>query len=172
MSSLEELFDQIRSGDPAAAAPLYERFAEGLRVRLRRVAGANEIEELVYRTLIDVARGVKEAQLTRAVELPAYVRAVAQAHVSSRSTLARLRQASATPDAAEAMDRVLNSISEQAREILLRYYQRGQSVQQIASAMGLPEEMILQTKRAARERFGRELTAGHNRHWAAAAAAT
>lgn len=172
MARFDDLFDQIRSGDPAAAAPLYDLFAEGLKIHLRRTGAEAKVDEMVYAILVDVTRGIREARLTEAANLPAYVREAANAHVAKpRTSLASLREGSASPASAEAMNHVLTGMSVQEREILVRYYQLGQGIQQIAAEMGMSEAAALNTKRIAREQFKRELQVGRKQHWEEAAVA-
>lgn len=55
---------------------------------------------------------------------------------------------------AEIVERVLRSVSARDREILTRFYLRGQSQEQICSAMNLTETQFRLLKSRAKARFG------------------
>ena len=143
--SLEEaaLLHLVHSAEPSAAAPLYERFAPGVRAILSRKLAHSDVETGVFHVLLTVACAVRQGQIQDPATLPAQVLAAANAYI------AELAHKTPVDGLREELDR----LEPQEREILARFYRLGQSEEQIRREMKIPAERISAVRKKARQGF-------------------
>lgn len=169
------LVDRIRKGDPAGMEELYRLFSRGIRFYLCRQLGPQELEDKVHDTFLIVVQAVRRGELRDPERLMGFVRTVVRrqvaAHidhaVQNRKEQAELQSGYSISDARsnpeedaivqqrlEIMTRVLRSLSRRDREILTRFYLRGESQERICSEMNLTETQFRLLKSRAKARFG------------------
>ena len=170
-----ELVDNIRAGDPVAMEELYRLFHRGVRFYLCRRLGLQELEDKIHDTFVIVVQAIRRGELREPERLMGYVRTVVRRQVAAHIDqivhnrnetmeleegvrLADIRnnpeQIAIVDEQADLMVQVLRTISRRDREILIRFYLREQSQEQICDEMGLSETQFRLLKSRAKQRFG------------------
>ncbi len=170
-----DLVKQIRAGNEAGMQELYEVFSSGIRFYLCRQLGPQELDDKVHDTFLIVVQAIRKGDLREPERLMGFVRTVARRQVAAHidRTAQRRREeadldngipvadAKQTPEEyaiarqqVELMREVLRGISKRDREILTRFYLKGQSQEQICDDMGLSETQFRLLKSRAKSRFG------------------
>ncbi len=153
----DRLLQQIRAGEPAAAGDLYHTFAPGLRLLLQRSTHLNDVEEIVYATLLEATRNIRASTALVSGGLIRYIWSIAKkraAYVAAEVPVF----ANENPAATAALSQVLLDCSTLDREILLRHYFLYESDSSIAAQLSISTEQLLATRQSARLRF-REILA-------------
>ncbi len=169
------LVARIRKGDSAGMEELYRLFSRGIRFYLCRQLGPQELEDKVHDTFLIVVQAIRKGELREPERLMGFVRTVVRrqvaAHigtaVQNRKEQADLQtgygisdgRSSPEEDAivqqrVDIMTRVLRSLSGRDREILTRFYLRGENQEAICSEMNLTETQFRLLKSRAKARFG------------------
>jgi RNA polymerase sigma-70 factor (ECF subfamily) len=180
-----ELVRRIRDGEAAAVEELYGFFARGVRYFLLRSLGPDEIDDKVHDCFVVVLEAINDGDLREPERLMGYIRTVIKRKIASSLELTiRQRRTHVEmddtvcflPDGRDNPElglvsrqqigiarKVLEGVSGRDREILQRFYVRGQSQEQICAVMELSCNQFRLLKSRAKARFGeigKKLTAG------------
>ncbi len=169
-----DLVEKIKSDDAAGMEELYRVFSKGVRFYLYRQVGPQDLEDKIHDTFLIVAQAIRRGELREPELLMGFVRTVVRRQVAAqidenvqnRRRNAELDSGLAVRDVRknpeqDAIDRqhhqiawkVLNSISERDREVLVRFYLREQTPDEICEEMGLTETQFRLLKSRAKARF-------------------
>ena len=170
------------AGDPAGQEALYEAFAPGLRLFLaHHLRREEEVEDRLHDVFVQAVAVIQEGQLREPGRLAGFMRTIARRQISAfiqevvaeRETGGELAEglvvASLAPSPEElairrqgrerALD-VLGSFSQADREILIRFYLRGQEPQEICRELGLTANQFRLRKSRAKSRFVQAMQRG------------
>jgi RNA polymerase sigma factor (sigma-70 family) len=170
-----ELVDRIRRGDPSGLEELYQVFSKGVRFYLCRHLGPQDLDDRVHDLFLIVTQSIQKGDLREPERLMGYVRTVVRrqvaAHIDNVMQARRnqtdvefglpLSDRGPNPerrlmheqDLALAM-RMLNSLHKRDREVLMRFYLKEQTPEQICTDMDLTETQFRLIKSRAKARFG------------------
>jgi RNA polymerase sigma-70 factor (ECF subfamily) len=169
------LVDKIQSGDPTGMEELYAVFSRGVRFYLCRQLGPQELEDKVHDTFLIVVQAIQRGELREPERLMGFVRTIVRRQVAAyidNAVQTRKEQADlecglaicddrSNPEQdaiarqrVEIMSRILRGVSARDREILTRFYLRGQSQEQICREMHLTDTQFRLLKSRAKARFG------------------
>lgn len=170
-----ELVERIRRDDPTGMEELYRIFARGIRFYLCRQLGPQELDDRVHDTFLIVVQAIRRGDLREPERLMDFVRTVVRRQVAAHiddlvhsrreeveiDVNSRLPDRSWNPEQSLAsrenialMRRVLDSLSQRDREILVRFYLQEESQDQICREMELTETQFRLLKSRAKARFG------------------
>jgi RNA polymerase sigma factor (sigma-70 family) len=170
-----ELVERIRQEDPTGMEELYRIFARGIRFYLCRQLGPQELDDRVHDTFLIVVQAIRRGDLREPERLMGFVRTVVRRQVAAHiddlvhsrreeveiDVNSRLPDRSWNPEQSLAsrenialMRRVLDSLSQRDREILVRFYLQEESQDQICREMELTETQFRLLKSRAKARFG------------------
>jgi len=174
-TSWTRLVEQIRDNEPAGMEELYGIFSKGIRYFLCRQLGTQDLDDKVHDVFLIIAQAIRRGDLREPERLMGYVRTVVRrqvaAHIESAvQTRRNQTDIDSGPSVADhnanpeqlAMEReqeeialrMLRSISARDREILIRFYLKEQSQEQICQEMKLTETQFRLIKSRAKARFG------------------
>jgi RNA polymerase sigma factor (sigma-70 family) len=174
-SQWTELVERIRRNDNAALEELYRVFSRGVRFHLCRQLGPQDLDDRVHETFLIVAQAIRRGDLREPERLMGYVRTVVRRQVAAqieensekRRQYADLDYGMAVLDGGKSPEqaaierqhadlawRVLKGIGRRDREILIRFYLREETPEQICRDMGLTETQFRLMKSRAKARFG------------------
>ena len=169
------LVAQIKAGEDAGMEHLYKLFSRGIRYYLCRQLGPQELEDKVHDTFLIVVNAIKRGDLREPERLMGFVRTVVRRQVAAyienavhtRREQADLESGVAVADKtqnpeqeainkqrAELMKSALASLSQRDRDILVRFYLKEQSQEQICEEMSLTETQFRLLKSRAKAKFG------------------
>jgi RNA polymerase sigma-70 factor, ECF subfamily len=152
------LVQRIRSGDPSAMEELYGVFSKGIRILLCRQLGPQDLDNKLHDVFLIITLAIRRGDLREPERLVGYVRTVVRRQVAehidsavearrnwtSVDSDASLRDESRDPERAAIAGqnerlalRILGSIPRRDREILIRFYLKEQSAEQICREMEL-----------------------------------
>ncbi len=175
-SSWSRLVELVRGGDPAGLEELYAVFAKGVRFFLWRQIGPQDLDDKVHDVFLIITQSIQRGDLREPERLMGYVRTIVRrqvaAHIESavrsrrnhrpidhlvtisdlgpdpeRSVIAR--------ESHEVAMRVLNGLPPRDREVLVRFYLREQSAEEICHDLGLTETQFRLIKSRAKARYGK-----------------
>jgi len=168
------IVERIQAGDPSGMEELYAVFTSGIRFYLCRQLGPQDLDDKVHDAFLTIAQSIRRGDLREPERLMGYVRTVIRRQVAgyigiaveARRTLvdpdhgAILRDRKPDPErkAIEEQNnalamRVLNTLPQRDREVLVRFYLQEQSPRQICRDMGLTATQFRLTKSRAKARF-------------------
>lgn len=171
---LSNLVSRLRVANPAAAEELYRIFSPGIRFLLFRGLGPDGVQDELHEVFLILLRAIQNGQLRDPERLEAFIHGVVQRRIA-RAIQVKVRRREKTdlplfveaPDPAPTPDQafhrketadllrqVLASMPKRDREVLLRFYLKEQSKQQICAEMGLTETQFRLLKSRAKARFG------------------
>ena len=157
MSNYIDLIERIKSDDQAAAEEFYVLLRKNIKWVLYRI-GPQDLDDLLHDVFLIVMQAIKENRLDSPENLVGYVRGVAHNQFSQRINKKVFnRENYANFDLAldthsrgtnpekqmilrekqEMFKEALDSIKPRDREIILRFYIKGQSVRKIIEEMNL-----------------------------------
>ena len=169
------LVERIRQGDQAALEDLYRVFAGGIRFHLIRQLGPNDLEDRVHDIFLLVTQSIQRGDLRDPECLMGYVRTIVrrqiamyideavrarrnQTDIESGMTLSDQQPSPENRLIAEQSSsvalKVLNSLQKRDREVLIRFYLKEQTQQQICNEMALTDTQFRLIKSRAKARFG------------------
>ncbi|MBV8864551.1 MAG: sigma-70 family RNA polymerase sigma factor [Acidobacteriaceae bacterium] len=169
------LVTQIKAGEDAGMEHLYKLFSRGIRYYLCRQLGPQELEDKVHDTFLIVVNAIKRGDLREPERLMGFVRTVVRRQVAAyienavhtRREQADLESGVAVADKtlnpeqeaigrekAELMKSALEALSKRDRDILVRFYLKEQSQEQICRDMDLTETQFRLLKSRAKAKFG------------------
>jgi RNA polymerase sigma factor (sigma-70 family) len=170
-----DLVERIRRDDPSGMEDLYRVFARGIRFYLCRQLGPQELDDRVHDTFLIVVQAIRRGDLREPERLMGFVRTVVRRQVAAHiDELVHSRreeveidvntrlpdhtwnpeQNLASREHVALMRRVLESLSQRDREILIRFYLQEESQDQICREMELTETQFRLLKSRAKARFG------------------
>ena len=169
------LVAQVRAGEDEGMEHLYKLFSRGIRYYLCRQLGPQELEDKVHDTFLIVVNAIKRGDLREPERLMGFVRTVVRRQVAayietavhtrrdqtdleSGVTVADRKhnpeQEAMVKEKAELMKSALGALSERDREILIRFYLKEQTQEQICRDMSLTETQFRLLKSRAKAKFG------------------
>lgn len=169
------LVSQVQQGEDAGMEQLYKLFSRGIRYYLCRQLGPQELEDKVHDTFLIVVNAIKRGDLREPERLMGFVRTVVRRQVAAyieNAVHARREQAdlesgvtvadkTQNPEQeaigrqrAELMKSALQALNERDRDILVRFYLKEQSQEQICDEMSLTETQFRLLKSRAKAKFG------------------
>jgi RNA polymerase sigma-70 factor, ECF subfamily len=169
------LVAQIKNGENAGMEQLYKLFSRGIRYYLCRQLGPQELEDKVHDTFLIVVNAIKRGDLREPERLMGFVRTVVRRQVAAyienavhnRREQADLETGVMVADKkqnpeqeaigrqnAALMNSALAALSPRDRDILVRFYLREQSQEQICKEMELSETQFRLLKSRAKAKFG------------------
>lgn len=167
--------ERIRQGDPAGMEELYAVFVKGVRYFLWRQLGTHDLDDKVHDVFLIVAQAIQRGDLREPERLMGYVRTVLRRQVAAYiedAVHARRREVEIEPglnlrdrevsperqvvdrQTHELALRLLQSIPQRDREVLVRFYLEEQPPQQICREMNLTETQFRLIKSRAKARYG------------------
>jgi len=170
-----ELVEQIKAGEDAGMEQLYQLFSRGIRYYLCRQLGPQELEDKVHDTFLIVVNAIRRGDLREPERLMGFVRTVVRRQVaayietavharreqtdleSGVSVVDRKQnpeQEAIVRQKAELMRSSLEALSDRDREILVRFYLKEQTQEQICREMSLNETQFRLIKSRAKAKFG------------------
>lgn len=169
------LVERVRVADPLALEELYELFSKGIRFYLWRHLGPQDLDDRVHDAFLMVTQSIQSGELRQPERLLGFVRTVVRRLVAthidhavqsrrsrfSQDMLALLHDRRIGPEEAaiqneyqEVAMRVLRTIPDRDREVLVRFYLDEQPAGQICREMDLTETQFRLIKSRAKARFG------------------
>lgn len=174
LQSWTSVVARIQANDPSGLEELYGIFTTGIRFYLCRQLGPQDLDDKVHDAFLTITQSIQRGDLREPERLMGYVRTVVRrqvaghigAAVESRRTLvdpdhgAALRDRKPDPEHKAIEDennalalRVLNTLPVRDREVLIRFYLKEQTPQQICRDLGLTATQFRLTKSRAKARF-------------------
>jgi len=169
------LVDQIKTGQDAGMEQLYKLFSRGIRYYLCRQLGPQELEDKVHDTFLIVVGAIRRGDLREPERLMGFVRTVVRRQVAAyieqavhtRREQTDLETGISVADRnqnpeqeailrqkAELMRSALQALSQRDRDILVRFYLKEQTQEQICQEMSLSETQFRLLKSRAKAKFG------------------
>ena len=173
--SWPDLVERIRNGDPCAMEQLYRVFSKGIRFFLCRQLGPQDLDDRVHDIFMIITQSIQKGELREPERLMGYVRTVVRrlvaAHIDDAVHARRnqtdldygagLSDSHPNPERtlinqenANLARRILNSLHQRDREVLVRFYLQEQTPGQICTEMQLSETQFRLIKSRAKARFG------------------
>ena len=173
--SWAELVSRIQTGDREALEELYRVFSRGIRFYLCRQLGSQDLDDKVHDVFLIITQAIQRGELRQPERLMGYVRTIVRRQVAAHidaAVQARRNQVNLEvspvvrdrrPDPERiAIDqqnlelamRILRSIPERDREVLIRFYLREQPQEQICQELKLSSTQFRLIKSRAKARFG------------------
>ena len=165
-SPLEQVLQQVRSGDPDACGALYSLTNKGVRLILRRHLGHDDVEAIVQEVYADLFRGIRVGLVPRPESLGGFLRDIVHSHIA-HATPAEASVRVAHEDV-ERMGRALACLSRSARALLSSYILQGRSREEACDEARVSVDQFRATLTAAKNFFARGTRAASN-HTAAGA---
>ncbi|MCC6538201.1 MAG: sigma-70 family RNA polymerase sigma factor [Bryobacterales bacterium] len=174
----ESLALRIRNGERDSVEELYRYFYTGVRLFLCRHLGAQELEDKVHDTFVIVLGAIRRNELREPGRLAAFVRTVARRQVANHiGGVVHERRDCVDIDTGSGADSIvdegqspeqrvisaeevaimkelLDQIDERDRELLVRFYIREHTAEQICEEMNLSPNQFRLLKSRAKFRFG------------------
>ena len=169
------LVAKVKAGEDAGMEQLYKLFSRGIRYYLCRQLGPQELEDKVHDTFLIVVNAIRRGDLREPERLMGFVRTVVRRQVAayieqavhSRREQTDLESGVTVADRkenpeqeamirqkADLMKSVLGALSERDRDILVRFYLKEQTQEQICREMSLTETQFRLLKSRAKAKFG------------------
>ena len=174
-TSWVELVERVRNGDPSGLEDLYRVLSKGIRFYLCRQLGPQDLDDKVHDIFLIISQSIQKGDLREPERLMGYVRTIVRRQVASHiDDLMQCRRNQTDLDNGMALSdyhpnperrimdqesldlamRMLNSLHKREREVLMRFYLKEQSPDQICSDMELTETQFRLIKSRAKARFG------------------
>jgi RNA polymerase sigma-70 factor (ECF subfamily) len=169
------LVEEVKSGDGPGMEEIYKIFGRGVRYYLQRQLGAQELEDKVHETFLIVVKAIQRGEIREPDRLMGFIRTVVRRQVSgyianavrtrrdqvdleTGSTVsdrtANPEQAAMIKEKAALMKSALESLSKRDREILVRFYLKEETAEQICQEMSLTDTQFRLIKSRAKAKFG------------------
>lgn len=173
--SWARLVDSVRAGDPAGMEQLYAVFVKGVRFFLWRQLGPQDLDDKVHDVFLIITQSIQRGELREPERLMGYVRTVVRrqvaAHIDSavqaRRNLQSIDPALSLSDhqpdperrvidqqSQDVALRMLSGLNKRDRDVLVRFYLREQSVEEICRDLDLTETQFRLIKSRAKARYG------------------
>ncbi|MEO8597977.1 MAG: sigma-70 family RNA polymerase sigma factor [Candidatus Solibacter sp.] len=173
--SWSRLVERIQAGDPAGMEELYAVFVKGVRFFLWRQLGPQDLDDKVHDVFLIITHSIRKGELREPDRLMGYVRTVVRrqvamhidSNVQSRRNYQALDPALPLSDhqpdpeqrciERETQDvalRMLAGLPKRDREVLVRFYLREQTAEEICRDLELTETQFRLIKSRAKARYG------------------
>lgn len=173
--SWSRLVELVRIGDPAGMEQLYKVFVKGVRFFLWRQFGPQDLDDKVHDVFLIITQSIQKGELREPDRLMGYVRTVVRRQVAmhiDHAVTARRKELAIDPamtlsDSQPNPERLvidqenqdvalsmLGSLPKRDREVLVRFYLREQTPEQICSDLKLTETQFRLIKSRAKARYG------------------
>jgi len=170
-----DLVERIRTGEPSGMEELYRVFSKGIRFYLCRQLGPQDLDDKVHDIFLIITQSIQRGDLREPERLMGYVRTIVRRQVAAHidhAVHARRNQTELDYGMAlsdfhpnperriineqnlELALRMLNSLHQREREVLMRFYLKEQAPSQICTEMDLTETQFRLIKSRAKARFG------------------
>lgn len=170
-----QLVERIRAGETGAMEELYRTFQPGLRWMIMRSLGAQDADDVVNDTFYAAFKMIQQGAVREPERLVGYLRGIAriqilnniQSRVVGRERESELDCGGRTPDGQPSPEELaqvsesyavareaLNGLPERHREVLVRFYLRCQSPEEICGQMSLTPTQFRLIKSRAKDRLG------------------
>jgi RNA polymerase sigma factor (sigma-70 family) len=174
-TSWAELVERVRSGEPAALEDLYRVFSKGIRFYLCRQVGPQDLDDKVHDLFLIIIQSIQKGDLREPERLMGYVRTIVRRQVAAHiDNVVQARRNQTDMEYGLALSdfrpnperrvineqnmalamRILNSLHKREREVLMRFYLKEQTADQICHEMDLTETQFRLIKSRAKARFG------------------
>jgi RNA polymerase sigma-70 factor (ECF subfamily) len=168
------LVERIRANDPSGMEELYGIFTTGIRFYLCRQLGPQDLDDRVHDAFLTITQSIRRGDLREPERLMGYVRTIVRRQVAGhigdavearrnhidpdRGAVLRDRRPDPEHKAMERQNvalamRVLQSLPQRDREVLMRFYLQEQSPRQICRDLRLTATQFRLTKSRAKARF-------------------
>ncbi len=175
-SSWSRLVDLVRAGDAAGLEELYGIFARGVRFFLWRQVGPQDLDDKVHDVFLIITQSIQRGELREPERLMGYVRTIVRRQVAAHIETAVKSRRNHRPiellptlsdrrpdpersaiahESYEVAMRVLNGLPARDREVLVRFYLREQSAEEICRDLELTETQFRLIKSRAKARYGK-----------------
>jgi len=165
----------IQAKDPAAMELLFTNFGRGLRLLIGRQVGYQDAEDHVQEVLLVTISAIQKGELRDPECLPGFIRTIARRRIAQQiqklawrrsreldlepsgelpSTRPNPEQAAIDLESIRIMEAVLKELHPRDREVLERFYLRGEAPEQICFEMNLSDVQFRLLKSRAKARFG------------------
>jgi RNA polymerase sigma-70 factor, ECF subfamily len=169
-----DLVSRIQAGDPSGMEDLYRIFASGIRLFLCRHLGSQDADDKVHDVFIVILQSLQRGDLREPERLMGYVRTVLRRHIATRiEEIVRSRNGHADLDVGAVLAdrrpdperaaiqnqnkslamRLLHSLHLREREVLIRFYLKEHSVDEICRDLELTTTQFRLIKSRAKTRF-------------------
>lgn len=179
-SRYRRLVENIAAGDIQAEQELYAIFAQGVRDSLtRKLPLVQDVEDELHNVFMIVLNAIRGGEIREPERLVGFVRTVvrriaqekigeieriaqetigeiernnaAQSYVTTRQTPPNQENTIANQERTKAVKRVLNGMAARDREILMRFYLKEQTPEEICGALGVTVPQFRLVKSRARQ---------------------
>ena len=171
--SWSALVERVRAADPSGLEELYAIFAKGVRYYLWRQLGPQDLDDRVHDIFLIITQSIQKGELRDPERLMGYVRTIARRQVAATiDNVVNARRNEVEVDARinlcdrqldperraiqqqnqEVAMRVLGSLHKRDREVLIRFYLREQTPEQICREMHLTPTQFRLIKNRAKAR--------------------
>ncbi|HTS26756.1 MAG TPA: sigma-70 family RNA polymerase sigma factor [Bryobacteraceae bacterium] len=154
---------------------LYRVFSKGIRFYLCRQVGPQDLDDKVHDLFLIITQSIQRGDLREPERLMGYVRTIVRRQVAAHiDNMVQARRNQTDLDYGLALSdlgpnperrvineqnvalamRILNSLHKREREVLMRFYLKEQTAEQICSEMDLTETQFRLIKSRAKARFG------------------
>jgi RNA polymerase sigma-70 factor (ECF subfamily) len=174
-SGWDSMVIRIQAGDQSATEELYATISQGFRRFLLRRLNQQDVDDKLHDIFVIVVRAIQSGSLRDPARLMGFVRTISQRQVAAwiaevvhqRGTKTELddvvrylpdraddpEELSMRSQRAAAMKSVFEALPEQHREVLDRFYVRGQKASEICRELGMTDTQFRLLKWRAKERY-------------------
>jgi len=172
--SWPDVVNRIRVGEQSGMEDLYRVFSKGVRYYLYRQLGPQDLDDKVHDIFLIITQSIRRGDLRDPERLMGYVRTIVRRQVAAHiDSAVQARRNPDLTDSRHASDqssnperglidrqneelalRLLNSLHQRDREVLIRFYLDEQAPERICRDMGLSETQFRLIKSRAKARFG------------------
>lgn len=168
------LLAQIKAGEKAGMEQLYRVFHRGIRFTLCQRLGSQDLDDRVHDALLTIAQAIRKGDIREPERLMGFVRTVVLRQVAAnKERMIQGRQGTDIEVGLSVSDRTLNpeenavvrqkadlmqdalsAMCDRDREVLVRFYLKEQTQEQICREMELTETQFRLLKSQAKAKFG------------------
>lgn len=173
--SWPSLVERIRNGEPSGMEELYRVFSKGIRFFLCRQLGPQDLDDKVHDIFLIITKSIQNGDLREPERLMGYVRTIVRRQVAAHiNGLVQARRNYTDLDFGMPLTdyhpnperriieeqnlklalRILSSLHQRDREVLMRFYLQEQTPEEICRDMNLTETQFRLIKSRAKARFG------------------
>lgn len=171
-AALTELLRRVREGEQHAKGQLFDLLRNGIACLVSRQLGTQDSEDIVHDVYLIVLRAIEESRLRDPERLLAYTRVVTRRRIANgirENVKRRARDSGVDPEDLPAsgsqedhavrqeqvkiMNSLLLELKPKEREVLVRFYLKGESEERICREMELTATQFRLLKWRAKARF-------------------
>jgi len=170
-----QLVQRVHDGDDSGMEELYKLFSTGVRFYLCRQLGPQDLDDKVHDIFLIITQSIQRGDLRDPERLMGYVRTIVRRQVAAyieNAVQSRRNQTDLdfgltltdqhpnperrliAEQSTEVALGILKSLNKRDREVLIRFYLKEQSQEQICREMSLTETQFRLIKSRAKARFG------------------